>query len=218
MRNLAIKKKLNQKRLYLISPPELKWPYFFNTIKRLLSCKIISVLQLRFKNENDDLIKYAAKKLLPVCHRSNVALIINDRPDLVLETESDGVHIGQADMPCLEVRKMLGKNALIGVSCRDSLDLASRAVKQGANYVAFGAFFPTKTKEETGKPNLKLLKDWKNKYTIPTVAIGGINAKNSISLINSGADFVAVMSSIWGDSRDPQDKLETFKKSFSKNL
>jgi len=218
MYNLVIKQRINQKRLYLISPPKLQWPYFFNTVRKLLSFRIISLLQLRLKNANDDLIRCAAKKLLPICHKNNVALIINDRADLVAETKSDGVHIGQRDISCSEARKLLGEHALIGVSCHDSLDLATRAVNQGANYVAFGSFFPTKTKKVKGKPNTRLLKDWKNKYKIPTVAIGGINPKNSISLINSGADFVAVMSSIWSHPGTPWSGLEIFKKSFNKNL
>ena len=218
MQNLVIKKRVDQKRLYLISPPKLKWPYLFNTVQRLMGFGIISILQLRLKNENDDSIRRVAKKLLPVCHKNNVALIINDRADLAAETKSDGVHIGQSDMPCSEARRLLGKNALIGVSCHDSLDLATRAVNDGANYVAFGSFFPTKTKKRKGRPTTKLLKDWKSKFKIPTVAIGGIDPKNSIPLINSGADFVAVMSNIWKHQKTPWNRLEIFRKSFNKNL
>ncbi len=143
-----------------------------------------------------------AKKLKNLCTDFKVTFIINDNPQLAKEVEADGVHLGEKDSSYDETRQLLGDKAIIGISCYDSLDLALEAEKQGANYVAFGAFFPSKTKQNTRRPDLDLLKQVREKLTIPIVAIGGITPENGRPLVEAGADYIAAIHGVFGQ-RDP---------------
>lgn len=145
----------------------------------------------------DDAFLRAAEVLMPVAHAYNVAFIINDRPDLALATGADGVHVGQEDTPYAEARRLLGASRIVGVTCHNSRHLAMEAGESGADYVAFGAFFPTTTKDPKTKASLDLLEWWSEIFEIPCVAIGGITVANCQPLVRAGADFLAVVGGVW---------------------
>jgi thiamine-phosphate pyrophosphorylase len=132
-----------------------------------------------------------------------VAVILNDDPRLAARLGCDGVHIGQSDMPLAEARKVMGAKAMIGVTCHDSRHLAMEAAEGGADYVAFGAFFPTSTKETLYHPQPEILTIWQETMEIPCVAIGGVTAENAGVLAKAGADFVAVCSGVWSYPEGP---------------
>ena len=132
-----------------------------------------------------------------------MAVILNDRPDLAARFGCDGVHIGQDDMPLAEARELMGREKMIGVTCHDSRHLAMEAAEGGADYVAFGAFFPTATKETVHRADPEILTIWQEVMEIPCVAIGGITAENAGELAKAGADFVAVCSGVWGYPEGP---------------
>ncbi len=159
-----------------------------------------AILQYREKiNPDPD----HAKKLKSLCEDFKVTFIINDNPQLAKEVKADGVHLGEEDDSYDETRELLGNEAIIGISCYDSLDLAIEAEKLGANYVAFGSFFPSKTKQNTRRPDLELLKQARKKLSIPIVAIGGITPENGRPLVEAGADFIAAINGVFGQD-DPE--------------
>ncbi len=160
----------------------------------------IAILQYREKI-NPDLDH--AKKLKKLCADFKVTFIINDNPQLAKEVEADGVHLGEEDGSYDKTRQLLGDKAIIGISCYDSLELAIEAEKQGANYVAFGSFFPSKTKQNTRRPDLDLLKRAREKLSIPIVAIGGITPENGRPLVEAGADYIAAIHGVFGQT-DPE--------------
>src|SRR5436190_779821 len=141
-------------------------------------------------------IAAAAAALGPVCRAHGVALILNDRPDLAAELDCDGVYIGQDDAPYTEARRLVGMDRIVGVTCHDSRHLALEAAEAGADYVAFGAFFPTATKAAPTRAEPELLSIWQETMLIPCVAIGGITAANARGLAAAGADFLAVCSGV----------------------
>jgi len=163
-------------------------------VKTVLKADTV-ILQYREKIK-PDLVH--AKKLKKLCEDFKVTFIINDNHQLAKEVEADGVHLGEEDGSYDETRQLLGDKAIIGISCYDSLDLAIEAEKQGANYVAFGAFFPSKTKQKTRLPDIGLLKQAKEKLSIPIVAIGGITPENGRPLIEAGADYIAAIHGVFG--------------------
>lgn len=189
-------------RLYLISPPAIDLPRFAETLKSAFSGGDVGAFQLRLKNANDDEIVQAAEILLPICRGHGVAFILNDRADLAAKIGADGVHLGQDDGKVKAARKLVGKDAIIGVSCHDSKHLAMEAGEQGADYVAFGAFYPTTSKSpealaKYGTPTPDILNWWQAYTVLPCVAIGGINPQNCLPLVHSGADFIAVIQAVW---------------------
>ena len=191
-------------RLYLVSPPMIASPQeFTEQVKAALGAGDVACLQLRLKNASEDEIKAAVETLLPVTRSHNVPLLLNDRPDLAATTGCDGAHIGQEDMTYAEARKWLGKDRIIGVTCHDSRDLAMTAAEAGADYVAFGAFFPTTAKVAKGKPSPEILRWWSEVMLVPVVAIGGIYPENLPILVESGADFVAVISACFYHADGP---------------
>jgi thiamine-phosphate pyrophosphorylase len=141
-----------------------------------------------------------ASELVALCRQHGVLFIINDDVTLAQETRADGVHLGREDVPLAEARKLLGTRAIIGVSCYNDLARAQAAQKQGANYVAFGRFFPSRTKPQAVQANLDLLREAKRKLHIPVVAIGGITPENGASLIAAGADALAVIEGVFGQA------------------
>ncbi|MCP4395428.1 MAG: thiamine phosphate synthase [Alphaproteobacteria bacterium] len=185
-------------RLYLITPPEIHdINKFSDELLKVMDACDVAAFQLRLKNASDDDICAAVEKLLPLVTERQTALIMNDSPELALKTGCDGVHIGQADTPYKVAREMLGDDAMIGVTCHNSRHLAMQAGEKGADYVAFGAFYETQTKQPKARASTKILTWWQEIFTVPCVAIGGITPENCTPLIESGADFIAVSSGIW---------------------
>ncbi len=190
-------------RLYLITPPRFRLDAFAPLLESALDGGDVACVQLRMKDASDDAVRRAAERLLPVCHGRDVPLLINDRPDLAAETGADGVHIGADDAAYDEARTALGVKATIGVSCYDSRHRAMEAAAAGADYVAFGAFFPTETKTPRAKAEPALLKWWHTLMVVPCVAIGGITAENCAPLVKNGADFLAVIGGVWQHGDGP---------------
>lgn len=190
-------------RLYLITPPVLEPGPFAEDLSRALDGGDVACVQLRLKDADDDAIRTAARALAPIAQARDVAFIMNDRPDLAMETGCDGVHVGQGDTPYADARATLGADRIVGVTCHDSRHLAIEAAEAGADYVAFGAFFPTNTKDASGHPEPEILTWWSELMEVPCVAIGGITAGNCGTLVNAGADFIAVVSAVWGHAEGP---------------
>jgi thiamine-phosphate pyrophosphorylase len=185
-------------RLYLITPPVLDdLAAFGRDLAAALDGGDVAALQIRLKDAPDDIIAAAVEVLLPIARARGVAVILNDRPDLAARLGCDGVHIGQDDMPYAQARKLMGPNAMIGVTCHDSRHLAMEAAEAGADYVAFGAFFPTTTKDAPTTADPEILSIWQEVMETPCVAIGGITADNAAALAAAGADFLAVSAGVW---------------------
>jgi thiamine-phosphate pyrophosphorylase len=197
-------------RLYLITPPAIDLARFPDLLAQALDAGDIASIQLRLKECDDDTIRRACDALRPIVQKRDVAFILNDRPDLALQTGCDGVHIGQDDMGYAEARRLLGLGRIIGVTCHASGHLAMEAADAGVDYVAFGAFFPTATKEAKGKAELELLRWWSEIFTVPSVAIGGITPENCRPLVEAGADFLAVISSVWNHPDGPAAAVKEF--------
>jgi thiamine-phosphate pyrophosphorylase len=190
-------------RLYLITPPTLDPEAFRDPLARALDGGDVACLQLRLKEVDDDVIKKAAEVLQPLTQEHDVAFIINDRPDLARETGADGVHIGQQDASYREAREILADGTIVGVTCHNSPHLAMEAADKGADYVAFGAFYPTATKEVSHQAEIETLVGWTAMTTVPSVAIGGITMENAPPLVHAGADFLAVISAVWNHPDGP---------------
>ena len=154
-------------------------------------------MQIRLKDLDDDAVARVVDVLRPPAQRRGVAVILNDRPALAFETGCDGVHIGQDDGTYAEARAAVGAEAIVGVTCHNSRHLAMVAGEQGADYVAFGAFYPTATKEARFQAEPDLLHWWSELFTVPSVAIGGITVDNARPLVEAGADFIAVSGGVW---------------------
>jgi thiamine-phosphate pyrophosphorylase len=197
-------------RLYLITPPELDPRAFAETLKRALGAGDVASLQLRLKDAPDEEIVRAAKLLMPVAQSAGTAFILNDRPDLAARLGCDGVHVGQEDASYAEARAALGPDKTVGVTCRASRHLAIEAAEAGADYVAFGAFFPTRTKETPTLAGLELLQWWSELMVVASVAIGGITVENAAPLVAAGADFLAVSSGVWDHPSGPEVAVKAF--------
>jgi thiamine-phosphate pyrophosphorylase len=195
-------------RLYLITPPAIPdVAGFAEALEAALDAGDVAALQIRLKGLNDAGVIEAVSVLKPVAQARGVAVILNDRPDLAARSGCDGVHVGQDDASYTEARRTMGPNAMIGVTCHDSRELAMEAAEAGADYVAFGAFFPTSTKETTHRPDPEILTIWQETVEVPCVAIGGITAANAGALARAGADFVAVCSAVWDDPDGPAEAV-----------
>ncbi|MEI6557104.1 MAG: thiamine phosphate synthase [Rhodospirillaceae bacterium] len=197
-------------RLYLVTPPELDLGAFAPQLAEALDAGDVACVQLRLKAPGDayktaetDIIRRACDALRPLAQARGVAFIVNDRPDIAAETGCDGVHIGQKDVGYAEARRLVGKDAILGVTCHDSRHLAMVAGEQGADYVAFGAFYPTNTKPVLYQPTPEILDWWSGLMEIPSVAIGGITAENCAPLVRAGADFIAVVTAVWNHPDGP---------------
>jgi len=197
-------------RLYLISPPSFDLPQFAGDLERALGAGDVASFQLRLKDVPDDEIRRAASALMPIVQRNGVAFLLNDRPDLGKELGCDGVHVGQEDVPYEEARRAMGKEAIVGVTCHASRHLAMEAAEAGADYVAFGAFYPTSTKDAKTHADPEILRWWSELMVVPCVAIGGITIENARPLIESGADFIAVSSGVWSYRNGPAEAVKAF--------
>jgi thiamine-phosphate pyrophosphorylase len=196
-------------QLYLVSPGTVGQG-FEERLKAALGGGQVAAFQLRIKGASDDDVLRAAERLLPICAEHETAFIVNDRMDLARRSGADGVHLGQKDGDPREARRLLGPSAQIGVTCHDSRHLAMDAGEAGADYVAFGAFFPTGTKETIYRPDPGILGWWSRLFEIPCVAIGGIAPENGRVLVDAGADFLAVCSAVWSDPRGPAAAVAAF--------
>jgi thiamine-phosphate pyrophosphorylase len=196
-------------QLYLISPPSIAEDFSVR-LGAALEGGPVAAFQLRLKGAGDDEILRAAERLIPVCAAHEVAFILNDRADLALKAGADGVHLGQSDGDAREARSLLGPSAQIGVTCHDSRHLAMEAGEAGADYVAFGAFFPTTTKETQHRPDPSILSWWSTVFELPCVAIGGVTPDNGRVLVEAGADFLAVCSAVWNDPRGDATAVRAF--------
>ena len=183
-------------RLYLVTPPALPMG-FAATLDGVLAAGDVACVQLRLKGAEDGAVAAAARELGEVCRPRDVALLVNDRPDLAAGAGADGVHIGQDDATVAQAREALGPGAIVGVTCHDSRHLAIEAAEAGADYVAFGAFFPTATKAPMTSAGPGLVEWWAEIAVLPQVAIGGITAANCAPLVRAGADFLATSSAVW---------------------
>jgi thiamine-phosphate pyrophosphorylase len=197
-------------RLYLITPPKLDPKPFGEVLKRTLDAGDVASLQLRLKETMDDDIRRAVEILMPIAQNRDVAFILNDRPDLAAELRCDGVHVGQEDASYAEARAAVGRDAIVGVTCHDSRHFAMEAAEAGADYVAFGAFFPTTTKEPKARADIETLRWWAEMMVVPCVAIGGITAGNARPLVEAGADFLAVSSGVWDHPDGPAAAVKAF--------
>lgn len=188
----------NACRLYLITPPLIAdLAGFEGTLDDALSAGDVAALQIRLKDVSLDAIREATRVLMPVAHRHGVAVLMNDHVELARELRTDGVHVGQSDLAYRDARRVLGPNAMIGVTCHNSRHLAMEAAEAGADYVAFGAFYPTQTKTVEHMAELETLSIWQETMETPCVAIGGITADNAGAVAAAGADFIAVSGAVW---------------------
>lgn len=207
--------KISRCRLYLITPPKIEKPHeWLETLELALDAGDVACLQIRLKDLDDDQIAHVVNILRPPAQRRGVAVLLNDNPALAFETGCDGVHIGQDDMPYKKAREAVGANAIVGVTCHDSRHLAMEAGEMGADYVAFGAFYPTDTKEVVHHADVELLKWWSSLFTVPSVAIGGITVDNAKPLIDAGADFIAVSGGVWNHPDGPAAAVQAFNQLF----
>jgi len=201
--------KTNKKFVYLISPNKIENEDFYTNLALVLSTKKVSFFQLRIKKETNKNILVIGKKIQKICKKYKVKLLINDDPRLAKRLNADGCHLGQKDMSILKARKIL-KNKIIGITCHNSINLAKKAINEGADYLAFGAFYFSKTKIVKYKTNLRILKRAKKITTTPIVAIGGIKLNNYKKLLLNKANFLAISGYIWNNKK--YKPLEAIKK------
>jgi thiamine-phosphate pyrophosphorylase len=198
-------------RLYLITPPRLDdLAAFGHALARALDAGDVAALQIRLKDVPDDVIAAAVDALSPIAQARGVAVILNDRPDLAAKLGCDGVHVGQSDATYAEARRMVGKDRMVGVTCHDSRHLAMEAAEAGADYVAFGAFFPTTTKDAPTRADPEILTIWQETMETPCVAIGGVTVTTARELARAGADFLAVSAGVWSHGDGPAAAVAAF--------
>ncbi len=198
-------------RLYLITPPALPdVAAFAAALEAALDAGDVAALQIRLKDVSDDQIARAVEALAPFAQARGVAVILNDRPDLAARLGCDGVHVGQQDASYDEARRVVGRQGMVGVTCHESLHLAMEASEAGADYVAFGAFFDTSTKQASHRAETELLIAWQASMLTPCVAIGGITAETAEELARAGADFLAVSAGVWAYPEGPAAAVRAF--------
>jgi len=191
-------------RLYLITPPRLDdLAAFAHVLAGALDAGDVAALQIRLKDAPDEVIAAAVEVLGVIARSRDVALILNDRPDLAARFDCDGVHVGQDDMSCAEARRIVGEDRMVGVTCHDSRHLAMEAAEAGADYVAFGAFFPTLPQGAPTGADPESLSSWPGTRSVPSVPIGGITAEKAAGLVTAGADFIAVSAGVWSHPDGP---------------
>lgn len=197
-------------RLYLITPPAFELAAFSLALKEALAGGDVAAVQLRLKDANDAEIMRIGAVLKPIVQAAGAAFIVNDRPDLAAALDADGVHVGQEDASYAQARAAMGKDKIVGVTCHDLRHLAMEAAEAGADYVAFGAFYPTDTKAPKTRADPEILEIWQQTMETPCVAIGGITVENAEPLVRAGADFLAVSSGVWRHSQGPRAAVAAF--------
>lgn len=200
----------NRCRIYLITPPKIEPVTFRDQLAAALDAGDVAAIQLRLKDVSDADVRQAVEILLPVANSHGVSFIMNDRPDLAAQTGCNGVHIGQQDASYNSAREAVGADRVVGVTCHDSKHLGMEAGEAGADYVAFGAFFQTSTKQAGYKAAPELLAWWSEIMVVPVVAIGGITQSNCRPLVEAGADFLAVVSAVWDYPDGPGAAIAEF--------
>lgn len=198
-------------QLYLISPPTIG-PDFVDQLRAALDGGPVAAFQLRLKGVDEHEIAALAAPLQTLCAERDVAFIVNDSIGLAKRLGADGVHLGQGDGDPREARRILGPSAQIGVTCHNSRHLAMEAGEAGADYVAFGAFFPTVTKDVEHHADPEILRWWSTVMELPCVAIGGITPENVAPLVEAGADFLAVSGAVWNHPQGPGGGVAAFGK------
>lgn len=183
----------------------------------------VGAFQLRLKDVDDATILATAEKLIPLCRKAGVAFILNDRIDLAQQLDVDGVHLGQEDGSIADARARLGADMVVGITCHASGHLAMEAGDAGADYVAFGAFYPTTSKPmekqlQYGRPEPELLSWWATYTILPCVAIGGITPQNCAPLVAAGADFIAVITAVWNHEKGPKQAVREFNEAIRQAL
>jgi len=196
-------------QLYLISPLDVSGA-FSEKLEQALSAGPVAAFQFRVKGIDQHEAAALAAPLQEICARHDVAFIVNDSISLAKRLKADGVHLGQGDGDARDAREQLGRDAQIGVTCHNSRHLAMEAAEAGADYVAFGAFFPTNTKEVENIAELDTVQKWTLVTEIPCVAIGGITPDNAKPLIEAGADFLAVSGAVWNHPQGPAEAVKAF--------
>ena len=201
--------RINKKKfIYLISPNRI-YPQFYLDLKKVLKTGKVGLFQLRLKKYSIKQKIEIGKKILQICKKYNVRFLVNDDPILSKKLNADGCHLGQKDMNITEARKIVG-NKIIGVTCHNSINLAKKAIKDKVDYIAFGAFFSTKTKKVKYKATTKILNKVKKITKIPIVAIGGINISNYKKLLLNNANFLAISGYVWSNKK--YKPIESIKK------
>ena len=201
----------NKRFVYLISPTKIPDNTFFKSLELVFKSKKVSFFQLRLKNEKLSKKIIISKKIIKICRRYNVKFLVNDDPILALKVNADGCHLGQKDMSIIKAKKIL-KNKIIGITCHNSIRLAKKALMNGANYIAVGAFYKTKTKKVKFRAKPSILRKIKKLSDNPIVAIGGINEKNYKKLLLNKANFLAISGYIWNNNKyKPYEAIERLK-------
>ena len=203
--------RVNKKKfIYLISPNNI-YPRFYQDLKKVLKTGKVSLFQLRLKKYSIKQKILIGKKIHQICKKYNVKFLVNDDPILSKKLNADGCHLGQKDMNISEARKIIG-NKIIGITCHNSINLAKAAIKKKADYIAFGAFFSTKTKKVKYKATTKILNKVKKLTKTPIVAIGGINLNNYKKLLLNNANLLAISSYVWNNKKyKPLETIEKLK-------
>ena len=205
-------------KIYLLSPPQIEIKKFSQELKLALATGLVPAFQLRLKGYENTKITEIAKELKKICHDFNCLFLLNDSYKIALDVGADGVHLGAEDGSIAVARKESQKNFLIGASCYDSKHLAMESGGQGADYLSFGTFFPSKTKNSRGKPTTEILNWCAELINLPIVAIGGITDENCDDLVKAGTDFLAVISYIWDHSKGVASALKSLDSAIQKSL
>ena len=191
-------------RLYLLTPPAIAdLDAFAVDLEAALDAGDVACLQIRLKPAEEGEVRRVAERLAPIAQARDVAVILNDRPDLVAPLSLDGVHIGQTDGGYAAARRAVGADRIVGVTCHDSRHLAMEAAEDGADYVAFGAFYPSATKDASTRAEPEILTIWQEAMSTPCVAIGGITVETAGTLASAGADFICVGAGVWSHPDGP---------------
>lgn len=196
-------------QLYLLTPPRID-AGFVTVLDAVLAQNIAAVLQVRLKDQPENQLPGLIPPLVKAAKRHGVTVLMNDRPDLAVHYGMDGVHVGQEDASCAQARAALGKTGVVGVTCHDSRHLAMTAAEQGADYVAFGAMYPTATKSPKASASVDIIEWWSDLFEVPCVAIGGITPENASPVIEAGADFIAVSAGVWNHPSGPVEAVRAF--------
>ena len=203
--------KTKSTEIYLVSPNKIVKKEFLEILSNVLSFGLVQIFQLRVKNCELGYLNELIKAIKPICKVHKVLFILNDNVELVKAHNLDGVHVGNQDPSIKKCREVLGRNKIIGKSCYNSPNLALKAQKCGANYIAFGSFFKTNTKKDTRKLNINDIIDCKKNIDIPIVGIGGINEKNLFKIKRVNLDYIAISSAVWSLNQTPFEAIKKIK-------
>lgn len=197
-------------RLYLITPQHFTLDSYARALADALAGGDVAAVQLRLKDVPDAEVLRAGAALKPIAQDVGAAFIVNDRPDIAAKLDADGVHVGQGDAGYAQARTLMGADRIVGVTCHNSRDLAYTAAEAGADYVAFGAFYPTGTKAPSHWAEPEILSIWQQTMETPCVAIGGVTVENAAPLVRAGADFLAVSAGVWTHAEGPRAAVAAF--------